>query len=118
LISGTVGKDLWKRVVEEFVKSEVKTLGEGSESLAVLYATLAGNWEESVDELIPPSARMGMPMLSTSRGQEQSLDDRLGKWRETLALILSNRSPGDQASILALGRLLANYGWVAASHIW
>ncbi|KAF8248767.1 hypothetical protein K440DRAFT_237033 [Wilcoxina mikolae CBS 423.85] len=117
LISGTIGKDLWKRVVEEFVKSEVKTLGEGSESLAVLYATLAGNWEESVDELIPPSARMGMPMLSTSQGQEQSLEDRLGKWRETLALILSNRSPGDQASILALGRLLANYGWVSASHI-
>ncbi|KAF8534668.1 Sec23-binding domain of Sec16-domain-containing protein [Trichophaea hybrida] len=117
LISSTVGKDLWKRVVEEFVKSEVKTLGEGSESLAVLYATLAGNWEESVDELIPPSARMGMPMLSTSQGQEQSLEDRLRKWRETLALILSNRSPGDQASILALGRLLANYGWVSASHI-
>jgi hypothetical protein len=118
LISGTVGKDLWKRVIEEFVKSEVKTLGNGSESLAVLYATLAGNWEESVDELVPPSARLGMPMLTTTQGQELSLEDRLGKWRESLALILSNRSPGDQASILALGRLLASYGWTAAAHIW
>ncbi|KAI5803061.1 Sec23-binding domain of Sec16-domain-containing protein [Geopyxis carbonaria] len=117
LISGTVGPDLWKRVVQEFVKNEVKTLGEGSASLAVLYETLAGNWEESVDELVPPSARMGMPMLSTAQDKEMSVEERLGKWRETLALILSNRSPGDQASILALGRLLAGYGWIGAAHI-
>ena len=118
LIAGAVGKDMWKRVVEDFVKAEVKSLGEGSDSLAVLYATLSGNWEESADELIPPSARMGMPMLTSSQDQEQSLEQRLGKWRESLALILSNRSPGDQTSILALGRLLANYGWIAAAHIW
>ena len=118
LISGTVGKDLWKRVVEEFVKNEVKTLGEGSETLAVLYATLAGNWEESVNELVPLSARSGVPMLSSSHEQEQCIEDRLGKWKESLALILSNRSPGDQASVLALGRLLASYNWTAAAHIW
>jgi hypothetical protein len=118
LISSTVGKDLWKRVIEEFVKAEVKTLGNGSESLAVLYETFAGNWEQSVDELIPPSTRMGMPMLSTGQMQERSLEERLSKWRETLGLILSNRSPGDQASIIALGRLLSSYGWIAASHIW
>jgi hypothetical protein len=118
LISSTVGKDLWKRVIEEFVKTEVKTLGQGSESLAMLYETLAGNWDESVDELVPPSARMGMPMLSTTQEPGQSLESRLCKWKESLALILSNRSPGDQASILALGRLLACYGWTAAAHIW
>lgn len=118
LISGTSGKDLWKRVVEEFIKVEVRTLGEGSESLAALYATLAGNWEESVDEIVPRGARMGMPMLSNSGGQTRTAEDRLTKWRETLALILNNRSPGDQASILALGRMLANYGWTSAAHIW
>jgi hypothetical protein len=117
IASTVVGKDLWKRVIEEFVKNEVKTLGEGSESLAMLYATLAGNWEESVNELVPLSARTGVPMLSSTQ-EERSVEDRLAKWRESLALILSNRSAGDQTSILALGRLLAGYGWTAAAHIW
>ncbi|TGZ83389.1 hypothetical protein EX30DRAFT_347640 [Ascodesmis nigricans] len=117
LIAGTVGPDLWKKVVQEFVKSEVKSLGPGSESLAVLYDTLSGNWEESVDELVPPSARLGVPMLTAQTEREQSLEERLGKWKETLALILSNRSPGDQASLLALGRLLAGYGWTSAAHV-
>lgn len=118
LIAGAVGPELWKKVVQEFVKSEVKTLGPGSESLAVLYETLSGNWEESVDDLVPQSARLGMPMLTNQSERAQTLEERLGKWRETLALILSNRSPGDQASLLALGRLLAGYGWTGAAHIW
>lgn len=118
LIANSVSKDLWKRVVQEFVKSEVKTLGDGSESLAVLYQTLAGNHEDSADELVPASARMGMPMLSSGQQREQSLEERLSKWRETLSLMLSTRSPGDQASILSLGRLLNGYGWIGAAHIW
>lgn len=116
IASTAAGKDLWKRVLEEFIKTEVKTLGEGFESMAMLYATLAGNWEESINELVPLSARTGVPMLSSTK-EQRSVEERLTKWRESLALILSNRSPGDQTSILALGRLLAGYGWTAAAHI-
>lgn len=118
LVSSAVGRDLWKRVVEEFVKSEVKTLGDGSESLAVLYETLAGNWEDCVDELVPPSVRKGVPTMMTSSGSTQTVEERLNKWRETLGLILSNRTPGDQAALLALGRLLVSYNRVYAGHMW
>ncbi|RPB00225.1 hypothetical protein L873DRAFT_1805676 [Choiromyces venosus 120613-1] len=118
LISGTVCRDLWKQVVQEFVKNEVKTLGEGADSLAALYETFAGNWEECVDELVSASARMGMPMLGgASRSGSVNIDEKLDRWRETLGLILSNRSPGDAESIMALGKMLVGYGRVEAGHI-
>lgn len=117
LIAGTVGKDLWKQVVQEFVKHEVKTLGEGVESLAVLYEIFAGNWAESVDELVSASTRVGVPMLG---GAPNGVDveGKLDRWRETLGLVLNNRSPGDSEAILALGKLLVSYGRVEAGHIW
>jgi len=119
LISGTVGRDLWKQVVQEFVKNEVKILGEDADSLAALYETFAGNWEECVDELVSASTRMGMPMLGgASRSGSVNIDEKLDRWRETLGLILSNRSPGDAESIMALGKLLVGYDRVEAGHIW
>lgn len=118
LIAGTVGKDLWKQVVQEFVKNEVKTLGEGVESLAVLYEILAGNWAESVDELVSASTRVGVPMLGGAPNGGENVEEKLDRWRETLGLVLNNRSPGDAEAILALGRLLVGYGRVEAGHIW
>lgn len=120
LIAGTVSQELWKQVVQDFVRNEVKTLGAGMESLAVLYEIFGGNGEESIDELVPQSARLGQPML-TQMGSSQTLPsnplDALDKWRETLALVISNRSPNDQTAIIALGKLLAGYGRVEAAHL-
>lgn len=118
LIAGTVGKDLWKQVVQEFVKHEVKVLGEGVESLAVLYEILAGNWAESVDELVSASTRVGVPMLGGAPNGNENVEEKLDRWRETLGLVLNNRSPGDAEAILALGKLLVGYGRVEAGHIW
>lgn len=118
LIAGTVGKDLWKQVVQEFVKHEVKTLGDGVESLAVLYEILAGNWAESVDELVSASTRVGIPMLGGAPNGCENVEGKLDRWRETLGLVLNNRSPGDAEAILALGKLLVGYGRVEAGHIW
>lgn len=118
LIAGTVGKDLWKQVVQEFVKHEVKPLGEGVESLAVLYEIFAGNWAESVDELVSASTRVGIPMLGGAPNGEVNVEEKLDRWRETLGLVLNNRSPGDAEAILALGKLLVAYGRIEAGHIW
>ena len=51
--------------------------------------------EESVDELVPPSARVGLQMVSTVNGQESSQNalDGLDSWKDTLGMVLSNRSP-------------------------
>ena len=119
LISSTMSKDIWKQVVQEFVRNEVKPFGDNTESLAALYEVFAGNWEGSIDELVPPSARAGLQMVSKAAGPGPTRNalDGLDRWRETLSLILSNRSPGDAQALVALGQLLASYGRIEAAHI-
>ncbi|KAF2652437.1 hypothetical protein K491DRAFT_663791 [Lophiostoma macrostomum CBS 122681] len=118
LLSSTLNKDTWKQVVQEFVKKEVKKMGSNNQALAALYEVFAGNWEDCIDELVPASARAGFQMVSTDgAGSAQDALQGLDKWRETLSLVLSNRSIGDAAALLSLGRLLAGYGRVEAAHI-
>lgn len=119
LISSTMDKQVWKQVVQEFVGREVRAKGNNTESLAALYEIFAGNLEESVDELVPPSARAGLQMVSKvdGSGPAKNALGGLDRWRETLGLIMSNRSLDDQQALGALGRLLSSYGRVEASHI-
>ena len=119
LISNTVSKELYKQVAQEFVQKEVKNIGENTESLAALYEIFAGNFEESIDELVAPSARAGFQMVSTSTATGPSKDalDGLDRWRETLGLVLSNRSVDDTQALNALGKLLSGYGRAEAAHI-
>ena len=119
LLASTLEKNLWKQVSQEFVRQEVKTFGNNTESLAALYQIFAGNWEESMDELVPPSARAGLQMVSktAATGPTKNALDGLDRWRETLTLILSNRSADDGRALVSLGQLLAGYGRTEAAHI-
>lgn len=119
LLSSTLDRTIWKQVAHEFVRQEVKLVGANTESLAALYEIFAGNLEESVDELVPPSARAGLQMVSKveGAGPTKSALDGLDRWKETLALVLNNRSPDDQRALAALGRLLTSYGRIEGSHI-
>ena len=119
LLASTLEKNLWKQVSQEFVRQEVKTFGNNTESLAALYQIFAGNWEESMDELVPPSARAGLQMVSktAATGPTKNALDGLDRWRETLTLILSNRSVDDGRALVSLGQLLAGYGRTEAAHI-
>ncbi|KAL4954948.1 Sec23-binding domain of Sec16-domain-containing protein [Aspergillus filifer] len=119
VIASTLDKSVWKQLVQEFVRREVRSATGNSESLAALYEIFAGNFEESVDELVPPSARAGFQLVSKVDGQGTSKDALAGleSWKDTLGLVLSNRSPDDHQALLALGRLLLSYGRVEAAHI-
>ncbi|EEQ91606.1 COPII coat assembly protein SEC16 [Blastomyces dermatitidis ER-3] len=119
LISSTIDKSVWKQVMQEFVRREVKAVGNNTEPMATLYEIFAGNLEESVDELVPPSARAGLQMVSKIGGPGHAKNALAGldKWQETLCLILSNRSPNDHVALLSLSRLLSAYGRIEASHI-
>lgn len=118
LIASTSSNDTWKQVVQEFVRKEVRTTQLENQPLAALYEVFAGNWDESIDALVPPSARAGFQMVSAIEGRDasQNVLDGLNQWRETLGLILSNRSKEDERAILALGKLLASYGRIEAAH--
>jgi hypothetical protein len=118
LLSSTLSKDIWKQVVQEFVRKEVKKIGRNHQALAVLYEVFAGNHEDCIDELVPVSARAGFQMVGTDgAGAAQNAEQGLDRWRETIALILNNRSDGDASALLSLGRLLTQYGRVEAAHI-
>ncbi|KAL4939584.1 Sec23-binding domain of Sec16-domain-containing protein [Aspergillus oleicola] len=119
VIASTLDKSVWKQLVQEFVRREVRSATGNSESLAALYEVFAGNFEESVDELVPPSARAGFQLVNKVDGQGTSKDALAGleSWKDTLGLVLSNRSPDDHQALLALGRLLLSYGRVEAAHI-
>ena len=119
LISSTTDTSVWKQVLQEFIRQEVKLSGENSASLASLYQIFAGNWEESADELVPPSARAGLQFVSKAAGTGpvRNALDGLDRWRETLTLALSNRTTDDSKALVALGRLLSSYGRIEAAHI-
>lgn len=119
LISHTVSPDLYKRVAQEFVRKEVNHPGQSNESLAALYKILSGNYDDCVDELVPVHARAGLQLVSTGSSSEPAKDatEGLDKWRETLTLVLSNRSLDDIRGLNALGKLLSSYGRAEAAHI-
>ncbi|KAK3704085.1 vesicle coat component [Vermiconidia calcicola] len=117
LIASTMGPDTWKQIVGAFVRSQVKSVGSDARSTAALYQVFAGNAEECVDELVPPSARAGFQMINTASGTASGNPlEGMDQWRETLGLITSNRTASDGPSLLALGKLLASYGRVEAAH--
>jgi len=118
LLASTLDKLVWKSVVAEFVKQEVKTMGSNADSLCALYEVLGGNTEESVDQLVPPSARAGLQMVSRveASGPTRNALDGLDRWKETLCLILNNRSVDDQRALITLARLLTDYGRIEAAH--
>ncbi|KAJ5166442.1 COPII coat assembly protein sec16 [Penicillium canariense] len=119
ILASTMDRSIWKQAVQEFVRREIRSTTTNTESLAALYEIFAGNVEESVDELVPPSARAGHQLISRADGHGSSKNvlDGLDSWRDTVGLVLSNRSSEDHQALLALGRLLASYGRVEAAHI-
>ena len=119
LIASTMPHDLWKQVAHEFVRNEVKPTGKNTESLAALYDVFAGNREEIVDELVSPSARAGLTLMSKNpaAGFVSSGLDGLNRWRETLNLILNNRTTDDTKAVVAVAQLLTSYGRFEAAHI-
>ncbi|KAF2722136.1 hypothetical protein K431DRAFT_284337 [Polychaeton citri CBS 116435] len=117
IIASTMGPAIWKQIVQSFVRSNVKSLGSDAKSMATLYQVFAGNAEECVDELVPPSARAGFQMMSKSPGVTASNPlEGLDQWRETLSLVASNRTAQDGQSLISLGKLLTSYGRVEAAH--
>ncbi|KAG9324600.1 hypothetical protein KVV02_004094 [Mortierella alpina] len=145
VISSCVNKELWKEAVNGFVNQELTSGGgdvqaNGREALRVLYALFSGQTQTAITELIPLHLRAPAEVaqddapidddqfvtgasLSLMKPAEEHTEGSkvpstsLGQWRDTLVMILSNRTSGDQTAISSLGDLLLKEGWVEAAHI-
>ncbi|KAJ4148276.1 hypothetical protein LMH87_002755 [Akanthomyces muscarius] len=119
LIAHTTSPELYSRVAQEFVRKEVNYPGHSNQSLGAFYKVLSGNYEDCVDELVPVHARAGMQLMSTDTGFGATQDSLSGleKWKETVSMVLSNRSENDIRGLNALGKLLSGYGRAEAAQI-
>ncbi|KAK9366589.1 Sec23-binding domain of Sec16-domain-containing protein [Lipomyces kononenkoae] len=114
LIASTVSKEKWKDAAREFIRADVIALNTAdASSLATVYEVFAGCGEEAMNTLLPPGTTLP---VGVSNGPSQQGPAQLSKWRETLAMILLNRSSDDVESIGSLGKLLASYGRTYAAH--
>lgn len=43
---------------------------------------------------------------------------QLIKWRDTLAILLANRTPRDIEALTAFGDIMKEQGWIDVAHIW
>lgn len=43
---------------------------------------------------------------------------QLVKWRDTLAIMLANRTARDIEALTAFGDIMKEQGWLEAAHIW
>ncbi|RIB01260.1 Sec23-binding domain of Sec16-domain-containing protein [Gigaspora rosea] len=164
IIASCVNKDLWKEVVNGFIRHELgsplsdTSQSNGRECLRVLYSLLAGNGPNSVKQFLPHSTllnRVTQPATTTQFPLITSVSpispitnvaqlnpsanlpygpvvplnplyssatcdipiESLEKWRETLAIILANRSQGDNQAMTALGDMLKEFGWINSAHV-
>ncbi|KAI7506243.1 hypothetical protein KC367_g6 [Hortaea werneckii] len=101
LLASTLGPDIWKQIVQAFVRSQVKNAGsDASRSLAALYQIFAGNSEDCVDELVPPSARAGFRMVSRSDGSSDCVGEVIG---ELWSLVKQSGADDPEAHFVLLG---------------
>ncbi|KAI8599847.1 Sec23-binding domain of Sec16-domain-containing protein [Dissophora ornata] len=122
IISSHGDRELWKEAVNGFMKHELSSRNlqhaNGRESLRVLYKLFSGQSDRAVSELVPDNLRAQYLEDVHSLSKHAKIpDDSLAQWRDTLTLILSNRTVGDQETIHALGDMLVKEGWVEAAHI-
>ncbi|KAJ3220358.1 vesicle coat component [Dinochytrium kinnereticum] len=115
IISAQIDKDAYKEAASKFIASELipreKTFPSSSvsdiASLRVLYSLYGGCGRHAINEFLPDQ-------LATS---EEYVLGVIENWKETLFMILTNRTPGDQAAIAELGDFLRARGQILASQI-
>ncbi|GAA6008207.1 hypothetical protein JCM11491_001929 [Sporobolomyces phaffii] len=138
IIASCVDTDCWKDVTVEFLRSELtpssSNAGEqgvqGREALRVAYSMFAGLGAESIEQFLPPRsltpqtqaqllppAPIGSSQQNRVEAQSRLPDSTLESWRDTVGMIVANRTAGDSAALTALGDALASNGWIQASHV-
>ncbi|KAI9332515.1 Sec23-binding domain of Sec16-domain-containing protein, partial [Obelidium mucronatum] len=116
IISAQIDKDTYKEVISSFARQEFSAnsapaaaaaAGGGVDrpGLRVLYSLFGYGGKGAIAEFLGNTS------------DQNVIDNALLRWHETLGLILSNKTPGDDIAISALGDLLLSYNMVIPSQI-
>ncbi|ORX44291.1 hypothetical protein DM01DRAFT_77955 [Hesseltinella vesiculosa] len=127
IISSCVDQALWQKVTRGFAQRDLAMTASMQQTrqfhpvaadragLRVLYGLFSGLGAAAVNDFLKPET----PSLQTTNLHQPhgpSLDE-LSKWKETLELILANRTARDLEAMTALGDTMNRHGWSDAAHI-
>ncbi|SPO25699.1 related to SEC16 - COPII vesicle coat protein required for ER transport vesicle budding [Ustilago trichophora] len=124
-IASCVDKECWKEVVSEFIEHEVGAAevslsgsGQGDlQGLKVAYNVFSGQDPVSIFDLFRTKTQLGqMGGLQPAPVESTSAPTALPSWKESAAIVASNRSPSDAAALTAIGDGLCTRGLVEAAH--
>ncbi|KAK9766027.1 hypothetical protein K7432_005196 [Basidiobolus ranarum] len=130
IIGSCVGKSTWQQVIQRFTLEELTSSSNSErESMAIMYNLFAGLGKNAIKDFIPESSvdypsnlytsaiPKSSPQLSEQLPRNSTSTAKLSKWRETVAMILANRTAGDSMALTSLGDLLRSHGWTNAAHV-
>ncbi|KAG0177208.1 vesicle coat component [Apophysomyces sp. BC1034] len=129
IISSCVNKDLWKTVINGFIERELCATAEDKrnrvyhstagdkQSLRVLYSLFSGSGAAAMSEFLKTSNQHPNVPYGNLPSAPPADETQLSQWRETLTLILANRTSRDTEAITALGDILKSNGWIEAAHL-
>lgn len=124
-IASCVDKECWKEVVSEFIEHEVgaaeaslAALGQGDlQGLKVAYNVFSGQDPVSIFDLFRTKTQLGqMGGLQPAQVESTTTPSALPSWKESAAIVASNRSASDSAALTAIGDGLCTRGLLEAAH--
>ncbi|CAO3654192.1 unnamed protein product [Cunninghamella echinulata] len=133
VISSCVDRELWQTVVRGFTQRDLAmstalkqervyhNITGNRQALRVLYALFSGSGATAMSEFITTDKQQNHNLGNHLQQQQQPTpqleEHELSKWKETLGLILANRTARDFEAITSLGDILVRHGWVYAAHV-
>ncbi|SAM82087.1 related to SEC16-COPII vesicle coat protein required for ER transport vesicle budding [Ustilago bromivora] len=124
-IASCVDKECWKEVVSEFIEQEVvaaeaslSSQGQGDlQGLKVAYNVFSGQDPVSIFDLFRTKTQLGqVGDLQPASTEATTVSTALPSWKESAAIVASNRSPSDSAALTAIGDGLCTRGLLEAAH--
>ncbi|KAJ3113890.1 vesicle coat component [Phlyctochytrium bullatum] len=115
IIAAQVDKDTYKNAVLNFVDAELQPREDEnsgrapvvqSPSMSVLYSVFSGAGRTSAQQL-----------FYESDPTDESLQRGLKGWKETILMILANRTPGDLAVVSEIGDMFIKYNMPNTAHV-
>ncbi|CEI87060.1 hypothetical protein RMCBS344292_01480 [Rhizopus microsporus] len=129
IISSCVGKDLWQQVISSFVDREMNATAEmrrnrtfhniagSNQPLRVLYCLFSGVGSAAMKEFILNDIQYVNAPYCPATAKPIVDVKQLSRWRDTVAIILANRTLRDSEALTALGDIMKEHGWIDAAHI-
>lgn len=129
IISSCVDKELWQKVITNFVDREMNATPEmrksrqfhniagNNQALRVMYSLFSGAGGVAMNQFLLSDVQHINTPYGLQTVTPPAQPSQLIKWRDTLAILLANRTPRDTEALAAFGDIMKEQGWIDAAHI-